>query len=63
MRLWPLTCSYLPHFPHSRNIQWVGSQRDRVDFSPKDVAKVSAFLKEEAAAGKVRQPRGSCVEG
>jgi nucleolar complex protein 2 len=35
-----------------RNAKWVGVQRDRVDFSPKDVARVNEFLRTESEAGK-----------
>ena len=35
------------------NTKWVGQHRDKVDFSPKDVAKVNEFLREENAEGKV----------
>ncbi|MEW5298161.1 MAG: hypothetical protein WDW36_001313 [Sanguina aurantia] len=35
-----------------RNVKWVGTARDGVDYSPKDVAKVAEFLREESAAGQ-----------
>jgi hypothetical protein len=36
-----------------RNVIWVGAARDRADFAPRDITRVSSFLAEEAAAGKV----------
>lgn len=38
-----------------RNSAWVGRARDAVDFSPKDLAQVAAFLGPEAAARQVRE--------
>ncbi|GLI62328.1 hypothetical protein VaNZ11_004935, partial [Volvox africanus] len=35
-----------------RNVTWVGAARDRVDFGPKDQAKVQAFLRDEREAGR-----------
>ncbi|EFJ50433.1 hypothetical protein VOLCADRAFT_88772 [Volvox carteri f. nagariensis] len=35
-----------------RNVAWVGVARDRVDFGPKDTAKVQAFLRTEREAGR-----------
>ncbi|KAG1661708.1 hypothetical protein FOA52_002044 [Chlamydomonas sp. UWO 241] len=35
-----------------RNAKWVGTHRDCVDFSPKDVSRVNEFLRTESAAGK-----------
>ena len=47
----------------TRNVKWVGNQRDRVDFSPKDTARVQAFLREEEKAGKVGDGGGGRGEG
>eukprot|EP00798_Chlamydomonas_sp_ICE-L_P022461 gene22461-29576_t len=35
-----------------KNVSWVGNQRDRVEFSPKDISKVQEFLKQEHASEK-----------
>lgn len=37
-----------------KNVKYVGTARDGVDYSPKDVAKVAGFLQDESAAGQVR---------
>ena len=37
-----------------RNSAWVGSVRDKVDFSPKDTAQVAAFLSTQREARQVR---------
>lgn len=36
-----------------RNVAFVGRARDSVEFSPKDLTSVSAFLAKEAAAKQV----------
>lgn len=43
-----------------RNAAWAGAARDRADFAPRDVARVSGFLADEHAGGKVR---GRCADG